>query len=422
MITALTILALLFPVVTAVHAQVQIVPAATCTLCVPEPRPPAGLRYSLRYAQNANFLGNNRGDSLDTILSGNLEYRNSVKGLPFSLTFAGGYSWNLAGISFENGPFENLLISQGIVRHNWKLQVSDNISYRKEAPTTGFSGVPGTGEPIGEPIPTPPSSQTILTLNTRTVNNIVGGEFERNLNHATALSIGGSSELLRYPDGNGLDTNGQTAYALLTRRLTARNSLSGQYIFSDYSYPGNNQALAISSLVTSTALFGYQREWNRQITTNVSIGPQWIQSSNSAVVPSSTKVSGNAMVDYKSRFGSAALSYRHSTGGGAGFLYGAEVDSVSANFSREFERKITIGLTGGYMLTSALNNQGKFNSKFGAAMATIRLRPSLTAFANYTASDQSTNYSLPTNALTTLWQVIGVGIAYSPREKRRNTQ
>ncbi len=217
----------------------------------------------------------------------------------------------------------------------------------------------------------PPSSQTILTLNIRTVNNIVGGEFERNLNHAMALSIGGSSELLRYPDGNGLDTNGQTAYALLTRRLTARNSLSGQYIFSDYSYPGNNQALAISSLVTSTALFGYQREWNRQITTNVSIGPQWIQSSNSAVVPSSTKVSGNAMVHYKSRFGSAALSYRHSTGGGAGFLYGAEVDSVNANFSREFERKITIGLTGGYMLTSALNNQGKFNSKFGAAMSTV---------------------------------------------------
>ncbi len=91
MITALTILALLFPVVTAAHAQVQIVPAATCTLCVPEPRPPGWLRYSLRYAQNANFLGNNRGDSLDTILSGNLEYTNRAKGLPFSLTFGGGY-------------------------------------------------------------------------------------------------------------------------------------------------------------------------------------------------------------------------------------------------------------------------------------------------------------------------------------------
>ena len=99
------------------------------------------------------------------------------------------------------------MLSQGIVGRKWNIQVSDNVSYLKQAPTTGFSGVPGTGEPVGESNPSPPSSQTILTLNTRTVNNIVSGEFEHSLNYATALSIGGSSELLRYPDGNGLDTN-----------------------------------------------------------------------------------------------------------------------------------------------------------------------------------------------------------------------
>ena len=55
-------------------------------------------------------------------------------------------------------------------------------------------------------------------------------------------------------------------------------------------------------------------------------------------------------------------------------------------------------------------------------MATLRLSPTLTAFANYTAMDQSTSYALPANALTSLQQVISFGIGYSPREKRLNTQ
>jgi hypothetical protein len=406
--TAFTILTFLFTVATAAHAQV--VPEATAAT--------AELHYSVRYAQSAEFYGGSLGDSQNAILSGNVDYMNGFKRRPFTLTFGGGYSWNLAGISHGDGFFENLLLSQGIVGRKWNIQVSDNISYLNEAPITGFSGVPGTGEPISGPNPPPPSSQTILTLNTRTVNNIVSGEFEHSLNYATALSVSGSSELLRYPDGNGLDTNAQTASAGLTRRLDARNSLSGQYLFTDYSYPGNNLALPISSLVTNTALFGYQREWNRRITTNVSVGPEWVESSNSAVVPSSTRISGSATVDDQFRFGSASLNYSHSASGGGGFLLGAEVDRVGAGFSREFEKKLTTELTGGYMRTSGLSTQEKIDGKYGAAMATMRLSQHFIAFANYTASDQSTSYSLPTNALTGLWQVISFGIGYSPREKR----
>jgi hypothetical protein len=259
-------------------------------------------------------------------------------------------------------------------------------------------------------------------VNTRTVNNMVSGEFKHSLNYATALSVGGNSELLRYPDGNGLDTDAQTANALLTWRLNARNSLSGQYLFSDYSYPGSNLAQAISSFVTNSALFGYQREWNRRITTNASIGPEWIESSNSAVVPSSTRISGSAKVDDQFRFGSAGLSYSHAASGGGGFLLGAEVDSVSADFSREFQRKLTIGLTGGYRRTSSLGNEGEINAKFGAAMATMRLSQHFTAFASYTGTDQSSSFTLPSNALNQLLQVISFGIGYSPREKRLNSQ
>ena len=353
-------------------------------------------------------------------------YANGFKRRPFSLTVAGGYNWNIAGTSYGDGLFENLAISQGIVGRKWQVQLNDNVSYLKEAPVTGFSGVPGTGEPISGSNPSPPPIQTILTLNTRTVSNMASGEFQRNLNFATALSFGGGSELLRYPDGNGLDTDAQTANAGLTRRLNARSSLSGQYSFTDFSYPGNNSVSTqeLSNFITNAAFFGYQREWNRRITTNVSVGPEWLASSNNAVVPSSTSVAANATASDQFRFGSATLSYSRGVSGGGGYLLGAETDTVSAGFAREFERKLSINLTGGYLRTSGLGDEGSIDGKYGAAMATLRLSRYITAFASYTATDQSTasSSSLPTNALSGLWQVVSFGIGYSPREKHVNSQ
>lgn len=415
--TTLALLAFLFTVATAAHAQTA--PEATAGTAV--------LQYSARYGQSAEFLPGILGDSQNAVLSGNLDYANGFKRRPFTLTFGGGYSWNIAGTSFGNGLFENLSISQGIVGRKWNIQVSDDISYLKESPVTGFSGVPGTGEPISGTNSTPPSSQTILTVNTRSVNNAVNGEYEHNLNFATTFSIGGTSELLRYPDGNGLDTDSQSANAGFTRRLNARNSLSGQYSFSYFGYPGNNATQPISGLKTSTVLVGFQREWNRRITTNVSAGPEWIDSSDSAVLPSSTTVAANASANGHFRFGSASLSYSRATSGGGGYLVGGEVDSVSAGFAREFVRKLSINLTGGYTRTSGLTNQstsgsgkanqGEYDGKFGAAMATLRLSKYLTAFASYTGTDQSTPSFSSSNTLSGLWQVASFGIGYSPREK-----
>jgi hypothetical protein len=406
--TTLTLLALFFTIAAAAHAQTS--PEATAGT--------AELQYSARYSQSASFYGGSLGDSQDAILSGNLEYANGFKRRPFTLTFGGGYTWNIAGTAYGNGPFENLGISQGIVGRKWSITVSDDVSYLKEAPITGFSGVPGTGEPISGSNPTPPSSQSILTLNTRTVSNDVNVEYQHNLNFATSLSVGGSSELLRYPDGNGFDSNAQSANAGLTRRLNARNSLSAQYSFTDFSYPGSNSTQPVSSLKANTVLFGFQRQWNRRINTSASVGPEWIGSPDTAVVPSSTRVSGNATVTDELRFGSANLNYSHAANAGGGFLPGAVVDTISGGFGRQFEKKLTINLTGGYTRTSALGGIEEIDGKFGAGMATMQLSPHFSAFASYTATDQTTGASLPSNALSGLWQMVSFGIGYTPREKR----
>ncbi len=410
--TTLTLMALLFTVAAATRAQTS--PEATAGT--------AELQYSARYSQSAAFYGGSLGNSQEALLSGNLEYANGFKRRPFTLTFGGGYNWNIAGTAYGDGPFENLAISQGIAGRKWSIEVSDDVSYLKEAPITGFSGEPGTGEPISGPNPSPPSDQSILTLNTRTISNNVNGQYQHNLNFATSLSVGGGSELLRYPDGNGLDSNAQSANAGLTRRLNARNSLSVQYSFTDFSYPGNNSSQPLSSLKANTVLFGFQRQWNRRISTTGSVGPEWVGSPDSAVVPSSTRVSGNATFNDQLRFGTANLSYSHAASAGGGFLPGAEVDTLSGGFGREFEKKLTINLTGGYNRTSALGGVEEIDGKFGAGMATYQLSPHFSAFANYTATDQTTSASLPLNALAGLWQMVSFGVGYSPREKRIKSQ
>ena len=408
--TALKLLAFVATVANVAFAQV--VPEAT------GPGMPVSgkVHYDLHYSE-IEYLGGSVNDSQSAVFSGNVDYANLSDRLPFSLKDAGGYSWAVEGAPYGVGPFDNLSLSQGFVRRKWNLQFSDSASYRKEAPTTGFSGVPGTGEPIGGSTTPPSSSQSILTLNTSTVDNSANAEFERTLNYATTLNLGGNSELLRYPDGNGIDTDNETANAGLTQRLNARNSLSYRYLFSQFSYPDGDHGLPTTSLMTNSALFGYQRHWTRQITTNAAVGPEWVEGANSAVVPSSTRVSGNASFEDQFRFGSVSLNYSHTTSGGGGFLVGGEVDSASAGFTREFKKTLTTELSGGYMHTSGLGTQGKIDSEYGAAMVTWRLSRYFTAFASYTADDQTSSSSLPSNALNQMLQVISVGIGYSPRER-----
>ncbi|MGH9607964.1 MAG: hypothetical protein ACRD3N_19935 [Terracidiphilus sp.] len=376
----------------------------------------AYLHYTFRYSQSAQF-GGNRGDWQTTAPSAELDYSNGNSKHLFSLDYAGGYLSTVEGPSYGTGMFQRLLLSEGFVWPKWNVLVSDNVGYRPASPTTGFSGIPGIGEPIGVASPAPPSSQSILTLNTHTVQNTVSGDINHILNFATSLSLGGSSDLLRYPDGNGLNTNSPMAKGGLTFRIDARNSLSAQYLFSQFSYPDYNYTFKANS-----ALFGYQRAWTRSLTSNVSLGPEWIGGSNNNLIdiPSSTAISVQAAVTYQLRSGSTGLSYHRGTTGGSGYQFGAETDSVVANFSREFDKKLTLGLTGGYRRNSELGISSTglgaahtIDGEFAGAQASRQLNRFLSFFANYTATTQSYAGSLPNNVLNQLLQAASFGLAYS---------
>ncbi|MDR3734783.1 MAG: hypothetical protein P4L10_04505 [Acidobacteriaceae bacterium] len=411
-------LAALFIAVCA-SAPAQVAPAATG----PGGLPVRGnLSYSMRYSQTAQF-GNGYNQQTSSP-SASVDYMNGKQRNPFTLNYSGGYTATIDGPSYGSGFFQHMMVTQGLVWRRWDVHFSDDISYLPQAPTTGFSGIPGIGEPIGSTNPTTPSSQTILTLNTHVVNNIANGTIEHTLNYATTFSVGGNYELLRYPHSDGLDTTTVSGNAGLTRRLNARNSLNANYTYFRYTYPGYTVAFT-----NGAALLGYQRQWSRKISTYVSAGPQWINSNESSVVPASTSAAASATINYKLQFTSAGLNYHHGTNGGAGYLLGAEYDTVAANFSKTFGQDLTIGLAAGYQRTAALNSigissstaagpniYGTFSAKFGGVEVTKRIGRNVIVFANYTGTDQSSNSAASANVLNQLMHVIGFGFGYSPRE------
>jgi hypothetical protein len=407
--TVLKFVAILLSVCAGAHAQV--VPEATGPVGLPVS---GDLHYALRYAQSAGFYGSGLGTQQSSIVSADLDYAHTDTRLPFLANYGGGYIWDVSGTSNAAGLFQHLMISQGVLGKRWNATVSDNVSYTPESPTTGFSGIAGSGEPIGGSGSTPPSGPSILTLNTRTLSNIASGQYGYTMNFATSLSVGASSFLLYFPDGNGENTDGEQVSASLSRRLDARSSLSGQYMFVRDNYSGFDFATNMN-----TVLLGYQHTWNRQLRTTVSVGPEWIGNSNNSLEPPLTTVAVSAGANYIFRTETAMLSYNRGSSSGAGYLLGATVDSVNAGFSREFGRDLTVGLTASYQRTAGFQGgSGATDATYGGVQANRRFGRYLSVFANYTAVNQSSALSsTQTNVLNQLYQVIGFGVAYSPREK-----
>lgn len=405
-----TLLAILFMVGS--MARAQVVPAATG----PAGLPVSGtLHYDLRYSQTEQFYGGSIGVVQRGIASGEAAYANSSAVRPFELTYSGGDIWNISGEPEGTGVFQHLLASQGVNRRNWTLRLSDDVSYMPQAPTSGFSGIPGVGN-----LPVQPGQpgQPILTLNTRSVYNIFNPDFTHTLGHATSLDIGSRYSVMRFPDGNGLDTDSVQANSQVTRRLDALNSVSGQYTYSHNSYP----EYSLLTMDTQSALFGYQRTWNRQLKTSVSAGPEWVRSSSSLLVPASTSLSVNANATYDLRSTSAMVSYYRATTGGAGEAteVGVHNNDVNASLSQLFGRNLTVTATGSYMRTQGLELQLQrtvaTNAEFGGVSATRKLGRYFIVFANYTAIHQSSNAALSANIISGLSQVVGFGVGYSPQE------
>jgi hypothetical protein len=377
-------------------ARSQAAPAATTRN--------ADLKYALRYSETAESTDTLRTwHTIDT--SGSLDYANGRARRPFSLEYSGGYTSTLSGPSYATGAYHRMTLSQGFDWRKGFLTLTDDVGYRPQAPTTGFSGIPGTGEPIGTG-PNPPPTQLILTVNTHVLNNDASGQIQHTLAYRSTFSVEVHHDLLRFPDGNGLDTDQFMIGAGPTFRMDARNSLVAHYSFSRFSYSDYN-----TRFHTDTIEVGYNRVWSRAFRSSVSVGPEWVAQATS--VPGSTGVSAQASLAYQARQFSASVAYSRATSGGSGYLMGAEGDSTTGSFTRSLTKTFVLEMSGGYRHTTDLAKNDDIAGEFGSVQASWRFGQYLNAFANYTATSQSSSGTVPSNVLNQLLQSVSFGIGFS---------
>jgi hypothetical protein len=370
------------------------------------------LQYAFRYAQNAQ-LSNHYSNQQTSVVSGSLSYENGSQTKPFSMNYAGGYTWTLSGPDYQTGQFHRLYLSQGANTRRWNFNLADNVGYLPQAPTTGFSGIPGIGEPIGSGNPLTSTNQSILTLNTHVVSNSAMASVGRTLDYATSLVVGGNSDYMYFPDANGIDTRTTSGNVGIDRRISARTSLLSRYQYSLYQYPSTTV-----SMRTQTALGGFRRRVSRNLDLDVSGGPQWIDSSVQSVVPAMTNFELNAFMRYLLRSSSFGAIYFHGTNGGGGYLIGGTLDSAQGNYLHHFGPNFVLGITGGYQRTAAFNNKGVTNGVYGGTQGTWWLGSRMIVFANYTGTSQSSSSQLPGNVLNDMYNTISFGFGFSSREPR----
>jgi hypothetical protein len=389
--------------------------------------------YSLSASEVIQFGYYQSGETTyATDFSGNAAYTSPSATRPFSMLFAGGVilaNQSAGGTS----SFWNLSASQGYVTRHWIFNISDSFSYLPQSPTTGLSGIPGVGDLGAVPIQGPGAGPIggIITTSGDRIGNAVSGSVERTLTRNTSISGSGSWGVLHYLDSNadaGLDTSQVSGTVSLNQRIDARSSIGVSGVYSTYSYSGEGSGLNTPDIETRGINVFYQRVLSRTLSVNVSVGPQWISSSDSALIPDSTDVAVSGGIAYSYQNVHAGVNYSRGVNNGSGVLPGSLTDSFAASAGRNFGRDWVVGLTAAYSHsagleqflngTSLVTTNATYDTVYGGAQVTRRISPHFSAYASYTAASQSSsNLVAPVtpNVLNSTFQTLGFGVTFTPR-------
>jgi hypothetical protein len=372
-----------------------------------------------------------------TALSGSASYANVSEKLPFSMILSGGV---LLGNSNQGTTaFQNISVSQGLIRGKWVLNVTDSFSYLPQSPTIGLSGIPGVGDLGTQPIEAPGESPTggILTYSGNRYTNTLGGNIERRITGRTSITGSAGWSVLRFFDNNGLDTTQISGTVGASHRLDARDTISVSAVYSTYNTDGNTTEAALLNPLyavnfeTRGLNAGYMRLLTKSLTLNASAGPQWVNSSSGILIPSHVNLAANVDLSYNRKVLGANLAYSRGVNGGSGVLPGALADTISASVGRSLTRawmasaQTTYSRTSGLLAaptageTAETTVNGVTHTFYAGGQLSRAFGRSWSGWVSYGAQNQSTNSSLIShNAFVGFSQTFAVGVTFAPRATR----
>jgi len=421
----------------------QAVPTATAS-STPTPAAAAGPKLSwvdgtVHYALSATeliqfgYFGSGN-VTTSTALSGNVGYVTMSQTHPFSLLFAGGV---LFGQGSGQGvtTYQNVAVSQSLIRGKWIFGVTDSFSFLPQSPTTGIAGIAGVG-PIGTlPLQGPSSGPAggVLTYSGNRISNTLSGNIERRLTGKTSVSGLGSWSVLHFMDQNsGLDTTSTSGQVAVNHRINVRNSVSLSAVYSTYDtsglfsnlpgFPNDNVTYQTKGLNLT-----YMRQWTRSLSMDVSAGPQWISSSAAQIVPNRLNAYVNAGIGYTRQLTNFGLRYTHGVNAGSGVFAGAESDnfsgSVSHNFSRDWAGSAWVNYTrsSGLLATAptGVSPNGSINTEYGTLQIMRGFTRTISGYASYSVQNQDVNSPLATqNVFNGLSHTVAFGVSWTPQSTR----
>ena len=381
------------------------------------------LAGSFNYALNAselisNGFFNGGSTSYSTNLSGDAVYESNSRSHPFSLVYTGGVLLENSGQ--PTTTYQGLALSQSLQTKNWNFNIQDAVSFLPESPVSGLSGIPGVGDLGISPVPIGPQSGIgILTTYGPRVSNTVTGSASRYITahlSAQASAYEDTQQFIGDNSNEALNNSGEGGSAGLSYRLDVRNTISTNYNYSRFSF-GNAYGAYIAQGVT----VNYARQWTRRFTTDVYAGPQFESSSN-GLYSSSTQLAAGASASFNSRSTFYTLNYNRGVCNGSGVIPGSFADSVTAGVSRIFARVWNASGDIGYSRVTALPGFQPFAFSSQGVTAGGQVARALSrrlyGYASYTIEEQSlgTVTGPAPNAFNGVYQIIAVGVSYSPRK------
>ncbi|HTH52323.1 MAG TPA: hypothetical protein VL495_00150 [Edaphobacter sp.] len=392
------------------------------------------VHYSLSGSEMVQYGYYGQGNlTSTTALSGTVGYSSLSQSHPTTFLFSGGVLFGQGGQGVST--YQNIAISQTLIKGRWIFNAMDSFSFLPQSPITGVAGVPGINNPGNPPIDGPAQGPAggVLTYSGNRLSNVISGTVERRLTGRTSVSGSGAWSVLHFLDKNaGLDYSSTTGQVALNHQLDVRNTVSLSAVYSTFNttnfflilppgFPANDVTYQ-----TKGVNFSYSRLWTRSLSTNISAGPLWIQSSAAPYIPNQLSYSINAGVSYNRQLMNYAVQYVHGVNGGSGVQPGALSDNVYGSVSRRFGQEWSGSASLAYVRTTGLitstPQQGPINSvtnsEYGVVQVSHAFTRTISGYASYTAQNQSLSQVFSTNAFNGTSHIFGIGISWTPQATR----
>jgi hypothetical protein len=349
---------------------------------------------------DTNPLGVSSSSSLESVTSigSHLSLHRQRETSDLSLQYVGGGTFYNT-LSQYDSTYQELALSESLGFRRWSLHFNDQMSYLPQS-AFGFDsgGLAGLGGFAGSPLsgvtllnPNVPPNQTILSLQTRQLSNVVAGQATISSSFRSTWTLNADYGLLHYFEPGYLDPSNYDV------GIGYNYNLSRQDVFGvSYKLDLIRFSSGYGTIDDQIVLFTYGHHVTERLSFRAGAGPDYYREYlyTAPQATSSVQWAANVGVSYQyNRVGLQASGYR-GVSGGAGVFAGAETSGVALTAGRPLTRLWSASVNTGYTINQALSQSlatttSSYQAWFIGASATRTLSRSSKLFILYNLERQA---------------------------------